>query len=190
MAEKTTKQVMMIIPGALLLYTLLPIGDYCTGMHTGIAIAFLGLVLLVVLLVITIRDILLLVRKKEKFDFVPVLLFLFFIGAGYWISNLNNKKFWTKEIMAAFYNGPESSDTDLILYANNSFAVSHRYVDGNCTKQGKYRISNDTLYLEHPDLLADKRDSVATRYIIDRRKNALIAVNNKFPQLTIIKSAP
>lgn len=194
MGEKTTKHVIMIIPGALLLYILIPIGDFCTGGGSAIAWILLSLTLIFFFLLILITNLSRVIQKKEKFDFGALLLFVFFFGGSCWISKLDNPKFWTKEFMTARYNRYRSDNLPngiyLTLYTNNSFAIRQTHFKNSCTKQGKYRISNDTLYLEHPDLLADKTDSVAARYVIDRRKSVLVAVDYEFPQLTIIKSLP
>lgn len=75
---KSIKYIVIIFLGSFLIFKNLPIGDYCFGLLTGlISILLFGLLFIIVIL-FTIINIFKVSKKKEKFDIIPLILFIYF----------------------------------------------------------------------------------------------------------------
>lgn len=190
MNKKIAKYGIVSIIGIILIYQFLPIGDYCSGLLNFLNSLFLLGFLIIILLVLTIRNLIRIKKKNGKFDFIPLILVLFFGTIWYLIIDIPDKKFWTEKSLIGFVEeeGTPKSGT-LILFKNGSFGASYHRADYSCTYQGDYEIIDDRLTLKRTDL-TELTDSVfTTEYLIDRKDSILKPIENGFLEIGISKIA-
>lgn len=120
-------------------------------------------------------------KKKAKFDFLLILIFLFFVITESLLMQLDHKKFWLKSIWVGsiqFEDRPKSGV--LFLYKNNSFEATHNYADFSCTYLGDYEIKQDTLVLLRNTIISDTDSLFTNEYKFNAPKSKLIPFSNKF----------
>lgn len=186
MKPKIIKYIILILLGSLMLYQFIPIGDYCDGMANGLFFLALGVLFLLAFLIILIFDIIKRVKHKQQFDFIPLIIFIIVVGCNYSLLKVENKKFWTTEVLIADLEQDNFIRTNRItLYNNNSFAITDFRTDYQCTIQGNYTLKGDTLKLDRKDL-SELTDNVFTsHYIISKSDSILVAINKKFENIMI-----
>jgi hypothetical protein len=176
------------IIGIILIYQFLPIGDYCSGLLNFLHSLFLVGLLIIIIFVLAIRNLIQIKKRKIKFDFIPLILVLFFGTMWYFLVNMTDKKFWTDKSLIGFVEieGTPKSGT-LVLFNNGSFGASHHHADYSCTYQGDYEIIDNLLILKRADL-SELTDKVfTTEYLINRTDSILKPKKNGFMTIGISK---
>ena len=128
------------------LYQNINFGDFCEGMADGLLFAFLCLLFILFIIVVELRDLYKLVRRKEKFDFYPLLFLVIFVTANWFVIVANENRFWKK----IKYKGKvENIDSNawIVLYEDNTFEVTKSDIEQRCTYIGKYNFENKFLIL-------------------------------------------
>ena len=167
---------------ALAVYIVLPIGDHCWGLvHAMALFMFWGLTGVMVLISI-IRDVYNYIHDKLKVNFSPLIILgslILFHGIQ---GSLGNKKFWTKVVYAGHVTGNiKAADADLTLYTNGTFAATNGYHDWACTKQGRYTLENDTLFLKRRGL-PGLTDSVFTSFYV-KEGSDFVPMNKRYGRI-------
>lgn len=140
-------------------------GDYCDGMGKGLLFAFLSIIFIICFLIIEIRDLFKLVDKGEKFDFIPLYLFITFILLNGFLIVANQNKFW-KKIKYEGVIGNYSSRASILFFENNSFEATYSYVENRCTFVGKYHFEKNMLILEDDKIEIKTDSSLTKRYLL------------------------
>jgi hypothetical protein len=140
-------------------------GDFCEGMAKGLLFAFLGLIFILCFIIIEIRDLNKLVRKGEKFDFIPLYLFILFVILNSILIMANDNKYW-REIKYEGIIDDEYQRAWIILYENNSFEATISYVENRCTFIGKYHIEKNIIVLEDENIESKTDQKITKRYLI------------------------
>jgi len=109
-------------------------------------------------------------KKKQRFDFIPLLIMLFFGISVFIISNLEDKKFWTNVILIG---NIESEKSRLVLYEDNTFALNFSEIDYSCTYQGNYKVDKDTIILERLGIENLTYNKFTSKYIINLKERIL-----------------
>lgn len=182
------KYSVIIFFGGMLLYHLLPIGDYCEGLLGFFNTLFFGGLLLFAFVVITVFDLIRFWRKKRRFDLIPLAIVLVVGLLCYVHQGLKNKKFWTEKTLAG---GIEVQSTPrsgyLHLYKNGTFGATFNSADYSCTFQGKYELNGNSLTLKRPELGELTEGTFTTEYLIDREKKTITPADKNFGVLVIHK---
>ncbi|WP_370477556.1 hypothetical protein [Tamlana flava] len=144
--------------------------------------------LLIIVLIIAIQNLILIKRRKKKFDFIPLVLFLFFGVLWYFLVEMPYKKFWTQKTMVGFVEkeGTPKSGT-LVLFKNGSFGASYHHADYSCTYQGDYEIIDNQLILKRTDIMELTDSIFTTKYLINRKNGVLKPTENEFLKIEISK---
>ena len=188
MNKNLAKYGIISIIGIILIYQFLPIGDYCSGLLNFLNSLFLLGLLIIILLILTIRNLIRIKKKNGKFDFIPLILVLVFGAIWYLIIDLPDKKFWTEKSLSGFIEmeGTPKSGT-LELFKNGSFGASYHRADYSCTYQGNYEIIDNLLVLKRTDLTELTDKVFTTEYLINRKDSILRPVKNGFMEIGISK---
>lgn len=176
----------LVILGLVVLYQYIPIGDYCSGLLNFLNFLFYGGLLLLAFLVISIIDLVRYLRKKQKFDFIPLILIVLFGTAWSFLYQHENEKFWTAKVLEGYFaieGTPRSGN--LTLYKNGSFGATLYSADYDCTFQGEYSIENGKLTLHRRDLNSLTNDVFTTEYLVDKKDNILKPIDRKFETINI-----
>ena len=171
-----------------MIYQFIPIGDYCSGLLNFLnSLVLIGIMFFIVL-VFTIINLIQIKKRKVKFDFIPIILFLIFCSTWYFIVDMPEKKFWTKKLLVGFIEieGTPKSGT-LRLFANGSFGASYHKADYSCTYQGDYEIIHNRLILKRNDLTQLTNKIFTTEYLINHEDSILKSTINGFPEIRISK---
>lgn len=186
MKPKIIKYIILILLGLLMLYQFIPLGDYCDGMANGLFFLALGSLFLLSFLIILILDIIKRAKHKQKFDFIPLIIFIIVVGCNYSLLKVENKKFWTTEILVANLEQDNFIRTNrMTLYNNNSFAITGFRTDYQCTIQGNYTLKGDTLKLGRKGLNILTDNIFTSHYIISKSDSTLVAINKNFENVKI-----
>jgi hypothetical protein len=140
-------------------------GDFSEGMAKGLLFAFLGLIFILCFVIIEIRDLYKLVRKGEKFDFIPLCLFILFVALNSFLIMANDNKYWRK----IKYEGVIDDEYErawIVLYENNSFEATRSYVENRCTFIGKYHIEKNIIVLDDENIESKTDQKITKRYLI------------------------
>jgi hypothetical protein len=151
------------------------------------SLVFLGL-LIIIVSVLSIRNLIRIRKNKTKFDFIPLTLAIFFGFMWYFLVCHSAKKFWTKEVVVGVVeieSTPKSGT--LILFENGSFGAVFHHADYSCTYQGNYKINDNRLILERNDL-AELTDKIFTdEYLVNRSDSILKPLKEGFNEIRISK---
>ena len=141
-------------------------------------------------LFLAIRNLIRIAKKKDKFDFIPLLIAIIFGLSWYFLVGQTDKKFWTSKSVVGIVEieGSPKSGT-LELYKNGSFGASYHRADYSCTFQGEYTIDKNRLELKRAELAELTENVFTTEYIINQIDSSLTPVRNGFDKLVIIKFA-
>ena len=136
----------------------------------------------------TIRNLIRIKKNNGKFDFIPLILVLFFGTIWYLIIDIPDKKFWTEKSLIGFVEeeGTSKSGT-LVLFKNGSFGASYHRADYSCTYQGDYEIIDNQLTLKRTDLTKLTDSVFTTEYLIDRKDSILKPKEYGFLEIGISK---
>ena len=181
MKSKGLKYIALVVFGILFIKDYFPLGDYCRGLLGAFKFIIYGSLFLLLFLILSISNAIQFFKKKAKFDFLLVLIFLFFVITESLLMKLDHKKFWLKSICEGsiqFENRPQSGV--LFLYKNSTFEATHNYADFSCTYVGEYEINQDTLLLLRNTITLDTDSLFTNKYKFNRHKNKLIPFTNKF----------
>jgi hypothetical protein len=169
-----------------LILQFLPIGDYCSGLGNFLSSLFIIGFLILIVFILAIRNLIRIKKEKGKFDFIPLILALFFGIMWYFLVDMTDKKFWTDKSLIGFVEkeGTPKSGT-LVLFKNGSFGASYHRADYSCTYQGDYEIIDNQLTLKRANL-TELTDSIfTTKYLIDRKNSILKPIENGFMEIGI-----
>jgi len=169
------------------LHLLIPFGDYCSGFaEVLLYILFGGLFFLTFLMFSTI-DLVRKIKKKVKFDFIPVFLLIFFLTANWIVLTRENRKFWKKAELEGVFEINDEQVAKLILYNNGTFDVVVSYIESNCVYSGRYLIQNQNLTLKRSDLEEQTNMTFTTKYRIDLQGSLLLPFDSTFERIKIEK---
>lgn len=147
--------------------------------------AFFGADSILSFIVFTIVDVARLIRKKIRFDFLPLIIITVFLSVFFILINSETDKFWTKTTLTGQTDEGDLRKAQIQLYSNNSFSVRISYVDWSCTYQGDYKINNDTLFLKRDDLTELTNSVFDTKYKFSYQDSLLIPINKKCKMIKI-----
>jgi hypothetical protein len=179
MTYKITKYGLLITLALLTLYQILPIGDYCSGIVQALLMFIFGGILILSFIIFTVIDASRLIRKKIKYDFIPLIIITLFFSVFFIFINSEIDKFWTKTTLTGQIDEGDLRAAQIQLYSNNTFAVRISYIDWSCTYQGDYKISNDTLFLMRDDLMKLTNNVFDSKYKFSYQDSLLIPVDRK-----------
>ncbi|MGQ7947103.1 hypothetical protein [Flavobacterium sp. WC2509] len=165
---KERKKIKYGILSILLLLTLclnIHFGDFCEGMAKGLLFAFLSIIFILGFIIIEIRDLFKLVDKGEKFDFIPLYLFILFVVFNSFLFVANENKFW-REIKYEGIIEDEYERAWIVLYENNSFEITRSYIENRCTFIGKYHIEKNIINLDDENIESKTDKKITKRYLI------------------------
>ncbi len=171
-----------------MIYNLIPFGDYCRGLLNALHLIFFGGMFLLLFLIICSINVYDKVKNKNKFDLIPVILFLTFAVFLYALLELDYSRFWTTPTLmgsVSLDNSPKSGY--LTLYKDGTFEATYNSADFSCTYVGSYKIDHDTLKLERTDLSTETDALFATGYLISTRKKELKPLHTKYRTIAIIE---
>ena len=188
MTKNVAKYGIISLIGIFLIFQFIPVGDYCTGLLNFLNSLFIGGLLLLIVVVLAIRNLFRIYKKKGKFDFIPLLLAIFFGILWYFLVGQTDKKFWTEESLVGILEieGTPKSGT-LELFENGSFGASYHHADYSCTFQGDYVIDGDKLELKRVELPELTDNVFTTVYILNRNDSVLKPIKKGFKEIEIIK---
>ena len=188
MNKNLVKYGVISVIGIILIYQFLPIGDYCTGLLNFLNSLVLSGLLILIVFILSIRNLIRIKKKKEKFNFIPIILVLIFGTIWYFIIDMPDKKFWTEKSLIGIIEieGTPKSGT-LELFKNNSFSASYHRADYSCTYQGDYEIIDNRLILKRSDLTELTDRVFTTEYSINKKDSILIPMKNGFTKIAISK---
>ena len=169
-----------------MIFQFLPVGDYCSGLGNFLSSLFIIGLLILIVLVLAIRNLIRIKKNKEKFDFIPLIMTLFFGVIWYFLVDMTDKKFWTEKSLIGFIEmeGTPKSGT-LELFKNGSFGASYHRADYSCTYQGNYEIIDNRLILKRTDLTELTDKVFTTEYLINRKDSVLKPMKNGFMEIGI-----
>ena len=172
--------------GVYLIFQFLPIGDYCSGLGNFLSSLFIIAFLVLIVFILTIRNLIQIKKQNRKFDFIPLILVLFFGIIWYILVDTTDKKFWTDKLLIGFVEekGTPKSGT-LVLFENGSFGASYHHADYSCTYQGDYEIIDNRLTLKRIDLTQLTDSIFATKYLIDKKDSILKPIETEFMKIGI-----
>lgn len=174
--------------GITLNYQFIPIGDYCAGLFNVLMLFFFGGIFLLLIFIINSINLYKKIKYKQKFDFIPTFIFIFFSLTLYGLIKNDHNKFWSKQtLIGRIENEHETTNGILKLYENGTFEVTMRYVDYSCTHIGDYEINNDTINLKRKDLENETKRYFTTKYIILKKEERMKPLNREFKEIEIIK---
>lgn len=188
MIKNLTKYGIISFIGFILIYQLIPFGDYCTGLLNFLnSLALLG-ILIITLFILTVRNLIRIKKQSGRFDFIPLIIALFFGTIWYVMLDVPDKKFWTEKSLIGFVQieGSVKSGT-LELFKNGSFGASYHHADFSCTYQGDYEIIDNLLVLNRSDLSELTEKVFTTEYLINRKDSILTPMKNGFIGIRISK---
>lgn len=152
-----------------------------TGCMSGMGIVFFIIILtsfyfiyLIILLSISIYKT---IKKKAKFDFIPIIISILF-GFLIWLSAQDFLK--SKTLLSArISNVSEVSrlQIELNLKSNSKCYIFFRYGGEGCKYSYNYTIKNDSLEIEK-SVIAQSDSVLTNKYLIDRKQLKLIPLNN------------
>jgi hypothetical protein len=171
-----------------LIFQFLPVGDYCSGLGNFLSSLFIIGFLILIVFILAIRNLIQIKKKKEKFDFIPLIITLIFGIIWYFLVDMTDKKFWTEESLVGFVEmeGTPNSGT-LVLFENGSFGASYHRADYSCTYQGNYEIVDSLLTLKRIDLSELTNKVFTTEYLINRKDSILKPMKDGFKEIGISK---
>ncbi|TGV00452.1 hypothetical protein [Flavivirga rizhaonensis] len=188
MRKRIFKYGILVLIGGFLLYRFLPIGDYCGGFVALANYVLFGGLLILSFLIITIIDLIKLWKKKQKFDFIPLLIVLSIGILFYFQNGLENEKFWTEKTLSGRIEIESTPKSGLLrLYENGTFGATLYSADYSCTFQGKYELTDNVLNLKRKDLAELTEDVFTTAYIIEKKNKSIKPIDNKFGAIEIIE---
>jgi len=181
------KYSVLLTLGVLILWIIIPFGDYTAGLLTALFTILLVAIFMFFFFIITIGNVIKVYKIKQKFDFIPLYITAIFSIFIVFIFTSDNKKFWTTVVITSEIADPNSNGGSLTLYKNNSFKVVQLYTDYSETYQGNYTIKNDTLFLDRKNLSAITDSLFTITYIWKVNDSTLIPLNKKFSTLKVQK---
>lgn len=185
---KAIQYSILIIIGILLNYQFLPVGDFCVGLFSVLKLFFLGGIFTITFVIISSINLVNKIKHKQKFDFIPVIIFIFFSLTTYYLIENEYDKFWTKPILSGkIENEHKHTSGSLKLYENGTFEVSMRYVDFSCTYTGNYKIRDNFVKLDRENLENETDDYFTTEYELYKREKKMKPLNKKFEEIVIVE---
>jgi len=155
----------LFLIAVLMVCTVLPVGDYSSGIVHALWLVLLGGIFLIVFLIAISESFYSLLKKKERFNFTPLVLLTVLSLVVYLSVFTDNNKFWTLKILEAEIQNSQAYGGSLTLYNNQSFAAAVRSAEYSKTFQSDYKMNGDTLYLEREDLIAVTDSLFTTSYL-------------------------
>ena len=185
MKYRIIKYGLLTIIGFFAIYQISPVkfGDYCTGLGPLILFARLGNLFLLVFLVFLAIDLILKIKHKIKFDYIPCIFLGVFIIISFLLFRIKiDEKFWTKTVLTGRVMLGEDlfSAEQLILYENKTFFIKQQHPIGICIYQGKYFIQQDTLVLKRKKLPEPIDKLFCTKYLINQTDSFLIPIEKEY----------
>lgn len=168
-------------------YQSFPFGDYCSGLVEALSIVILGGLFLISFAIFLTIDLIGTLKKKRKFDFLPLtILTVFLVGNSFLLDN-EKDKFWTDKELVGNSEVGDLRAAQIILYSNQTFSVSTSYVDWSCTYSGRYSIQENILRLERDDLEEKTNNVFTTNYEIRKSDSLLIPLKSGIEKIRIEK---
>jgi hypothetical protein len=187
MTYRVTKYGLLIGLTILAFYQNFPFGDYCSGLVEALALVLFGGLFIISFLVFLTIDLVKKFKRKQKFDFAPlIILSVFLIGNTLLLEN-EKDKFWTdKELIGSVEVG-DLRAAQIVLYSNQTFSIRTSYVDWSCTYSGRYSIQENILRLERDDLEETTNNVFTNKYEILKSDSLLIPMKSGIEKIRIKK---
>lgn len=169
----------LIIIGALIAKTQIIFGDGCQGLSEAIISIFLCIIYILLLTMLLTISAIKYFRKKDKFNYYPLLATLFVLIFLYLIM-FQTDKFESATTLYAKENSSSHipGQCSLTLRENQTYKIKIQEIDWTCFYKGDYKISGDTLKLLRKDIKL-KTDSLFTdKYLIDKNRKILLPLDN------------
>ena len=158
-------------------------GDYCyDSLNTFLFLVFSTL-FGALFITITFYNLYKISIKKERFDFVPGILLLFFLM--FVTYSVKYPGFYLHKTRIKTFVSPvkiNETTTKIILFSNYSFESKTILEKSDCTKKGSYFIKKDSLYLKNNNSPSDEVN-FDTVYYYNEKEGLLIPQNKKFSNL-------
>ena len=154
------KNGILIILLLLIISQNLHFSDFCEGMSEGLLFALTCIIFIFTYFVIQLRDLYFFFKNKNKFDFVPLSIFIISILINAILIYANENKYWKKIKYEGKIDNIDKNSW-IILFENNSFEVTKTYIEQRCTYTGKYHFENRILILEDVNI-EQKTDEIFT----------------------------
>ena len=144
----------------------------CYGLAEGLWLILFVSILVLYLFFLVGFNIFQKIKNNRNPNFKPFLAFVFGILVIVLLAFIQSEYFKSKRILTA-----KSIWQELILRKNNSYELIHRLPEFTCKEEGRYTISNDTIYLfENPKINLTKFCN--EKYTIDSKLNELKPIVN------------
>lgn len=168
----------LLIIGGILLKTLFYRGEECGSPNSWLV--FILVVAYIFVLVLAMINILIrLTRKKEKFNFYPIITTLILGSLLAFFSVAPEDLFASKTLLKAeLSNDNIHHEYSLTLRADNTFKVVIKDEQNNCRFTGNYTLQNDTLNLLRPELQTISNDLFGPQYHLNSVTETLYPINN------------
>jgi|GEM_PF-984907 len=184
---KITKYATLFILHALVLYLLLPLGDFCSGFVEGFGSFLLTGLFIAAFAVFTVIDLSGHAGEK-RVDYISLAWLGLFVVSLFAVISAGDRKFWTSRTLEAETQDEPGRSGKLILYSNNSFSAEKRDLEWSCTWQGEYEIRKSVIILRRDDLVSGSDSVFATEYQIDLKNNALVPAAPGFQKMQIMRT--
>lgn len=167
--------ILLLIIGLLIAKLQIIFGDGCIGVVQAMFSFFLIVIYLVILLVINIRSVYSYFKKEEKYNFTSLLITALSIVLFFLAHFINNHE--SKTILCAYADRDYGPGGFLYLKQNKKFKIVIQHTEYACFFKGKYKIQNDTLYLEKDELQTKTQYVFTNKYIIDETQKKMYPLN-------------
>lgn len=99
----------------------------------------------------------------------------------------SDKKFWTDvKINGIFLN--ENIKSSLILYKNNTFAITCDFIENSCIYQGEYEIIKQKITLKRDNIINITDSLFTNEYTINYKDSVLVPNNTNFEKIKILNN--
>jgi hypothetical protein len=167
MAYRIIKYVLLAGFFLFTMYQIIPFGDYCSGIVEVLLFIVFGGLFVVSFIIFLAIDIFRTFRKKSRFDFIPIILMIIFIGTNLLIYGNESPRFWKKVQLKGVIEKEFGERGELILYTDGTFDAKCRFIELSCTYTGEYTINDNVLTLIRKNIEELTDSTFTTKYLIE-----------------------
>jgi hypothetical protein len=168
-------------------YQNFPFGDYCSGLVEALSFVILGGLFLISFVIFLTIDLIKTFKKKQKFDFLPLVILTVFLAGNSLLLDNEKEKFWTDKELVGNVEVGDLRAAQIVLYSNQTFSVRTSYVDWSCTYSGRYSIQENILRLERDNLEVETNNVFTNKYEILKSDSLLIPLKSGIEKIKIKK---
>ncbi|MEO8589899.1 MAG: hypothetical protein ABI432_11050 [Flavobacteriales bacterium] len=179
--KRALKYALLIVPGAMAIYIIVPIGDHCSGLARSLGWLLCVMVYLICLAFTGSGS-----KSGSRSDPVPLLITCAFVGLNYFIFSAEyGEKPWSRKVMTGWIGPEDAKRAGLALYTDGTFTAHIGYVDHGCTYTGDYTLANDTLKLLRQDISQMTHGMFAPAYRLFLPGSLLQPIDMKYEPVQI-----